>query len=142
MSGAMDNPIIGGPTHDPALGVDYGALYLHEFGYSENGAPRAPAGMVYAESGNITLGPGDTRYHVRQIILDAEGDPDMLGYRFALREQPQSEEHDTGLYTVRHDGLLDVRFSGRHIRMRMEALKDGPFAVGRPYLQIRKGGRR
>ena len=142
MSGAMDNPIIGGPTHDPALGLDYGALYLHEFGYSENGLPRAETGAVYAESGSIVLGEGDNRFHVRQLVLDTAADPDQLGYRFFVKEQPNGPEHDTGLHTVVHAGLVDLRFSGRHIRMRMEALTDGPFAVGRPRLQVRKGGRR
>ena len=118
-----------------------GALYLHEFGYSENGLPRAPAGMVYAESGNIVMGEGDARFHVRQLVLDAASDGG-LGYRFLVREQPQSEEHDTGLHTVTHGGLMDLRFSGRHVRMRMEALVDEPFAVGRPRLAVRKGGRR
>jgi hypothetical protein len=68
----------------------------------------------------------------------------MLGYRFFVREQPYDEagEYDTGLYTVVHGGLMDMRFSGRSTRMRMEATYDGPFAVGRPRLEIRPGGRR
>jgi len=136
-TGTMDNPILAGPAGSGAC------LYIHEYGWLEDGVPRAPIGSVYAESGSVVMGEGDTRFHVRQIILDAAtAEPDMIGYRFALREQPQGEEHDTGLYTEVHGGLMDVRFSGRHIRMRMEALKDGPFAVGRPRLQARKGGRR
>jgi hypothetical protein len=131
----MDFPVLGGP-----IGATH-CLYLHEYGWTDNGVPRAPLGSVYAESGNIVLGEGDRRYHVRQLIFDAAcGTP--MGYRFLVREQPYSTERDTGLYTVVHDGLIDMRFSGRHVRMRMEALVDEPFAVGRPRLAIRQGGRR
>jgi hypothetical protein len=134
-TGTMDNPILAGPAGSGAC------LYIHEFGWLDDGVPRASTGAVYAESGNIVLAEGDNRFHVRQLVLDAAA-PSGLGYRFLTREQPQSEEHDTGLYTETHGGLMDVRFSGRHVRMRMEALADEPFAVGRPRLSIRKGGRR
>jgi hypothetical protein len=138
-SGTMDYPILAG--HLPFEGSTVALLFLHEWGWTENGIPRAPTGSVYAESGNIVLGEGDARFHVRQLVTDAAA-PSGLGYRFLTREQPQSEEHDTGLYTETHGGLMDLRFSGRHVRMRMEALADEPFAVGRPRLSIRKGGRR
>ena len=135
-TGVMDNPILAGPITPTA-----GALFLHEYSYLDDGLPRAPTGAVYAESGNIVLAEGDHRFHVRQVVMD-DVTPSGLGVRFLTREQPNGPEHDTGLYTVVHDGLMDVRFSGRHIRMRIEALEDEPFAVGRPRLSIRKGGRR
>lgn len=135
-SGSMDNPILAGPAPGGAC------LYLHEYGWTSSGLPRAPTGSVYAESGSIVMAEGDIRFHVQQIIMDAAADPDQIGYRFLTREQPNGSERDTGLYTVVHSGLMDVRFSGRHIRMRMEALKDGPFSIGRPRLQARKGGKR
>jgi hypothetical protein len=137
--GTMDYPVLGGPDGTG------GCLYLHEYGWTDDGVPRAPNGEVYAESGNIVLGEGDRRYHVKQLVFDATCSiDDMLGYRFFVREQPYDEagEYDTGLYTVVHGGLMDMRFSGRSTRMRMEATYDGPFAVGRPRLEIRPGGRR
>jgi hypothetical protein len=119
-------------------------LFLHEYGMTDNGAPRAPNGEVYAESGNIVLAEGDKRYHVKQLVFDAASDMDAIGYRFFAREQPRADgsEYDTGLYTEIHGGLMDVRFSGRSVRMRMQALTDTPFAIGRPRLEIRAGGRR
>jgi len=138
-SGTMDYPIMGGP-----LGAG-GSLFLHEYGWLDNGVPRAPAGEIYAESGNITLGEGDRRLHVRQLVFDAAGGvADMIGYRFFVREQPYDAagEYDTGLYTEIHEGLMDMRFSGRSIRMRMEALADDTFAVGRPRLDVKPGGSR
>ena len=55
----MDFPVLAGPTNDGGS-----ALYLHEYGFTEDGVPRAPFGQVYAESGNIVLGEGDQRFHV------------------------------------------------------------------------------
>jgi len=137
-SGTMDYPVLGGP-----LGAG-GGLYLHEYGWTENGIPRAPLGLIYAESGDIVAGEGDKRFHVKQLVFDADGPPDVLGYRFFPREQPHDveSEYDTGLYTVIHGGLMDMRFSGRSVRMRMEATADGPWAVGRPRLEMKGGGRR
>jgi hypothetical protein len=139
-SGTMDYPVIAGP-YTP---TDVYVLYLHEYGWTDNGAPRAPLGEIYAESGAITLGEGDRRLHVRQVIFDADPSEASIGYRFFTREQPSdlAGERDTGLYTEIHDGLMDVRFSGRSVRMRMEALTDAPFAVGRPRLDMKPGGSR
>jgi hypothetical protein len=138
-TGTMDYPILGGP-----LGSG-GALYLHEYGWSENGAPRAASGTVYIESGAITLGEGDQRYNVTQMVPNAATTvDDMLGYRFIVREQPDdaASEFDTGLFTVVHDGLMDMRWSGRTAAMRMEALTDGDFTVGRPRLLMKPAGKR
>ena len=67
-----------------------------------------------------------------------------LGYRFFVREQPfdAQGEFDTGLYTVVHDGLMDVRFSGRSVRMRVEATADLPWAIGKPRLVLQAAGSR
>ena len=138
--GTMDYPVMGGFVEGSG-----GALFLHEYGFTDNGMPRAVNGLIYAESGNIVLAEGDNRLHVKQLIFDAETPADnMLGYRFFVREQPQdvASEFDTGLFTEVHGGLMDMRFSGRSIRMRMEATRDGTFAVGRPRLDVKPGGRR
>jgi hypothetical protein len=138
-AGTMDYPILAGP-----IGVGDHSLYLHEYGWTANGVPRAANGLIYAETGAITAGEADKRLHVTQLVLDADPPEGRLGYRFFSREQPQdvASEFQAGLYTEIHGGLMDVRFSGRSIRMRMEALTDGPFAVGRPRLEVKAGGRR
>jgi hypothetical protein len=134
-----DNPVLGGP-----LGSG-GSLFLHEYGYTENGAPRAATGAIYAESGAITLGEGDQRYNVTQLVFDAACTvDDMLGYSFTVRENPYDEasEFNTGLYTVVSNGLMDMRWSGRTAQMRVEPLYDGDFAIGRPRLIIKPAGKR
>jgi hypothetical protein len=141
-SGTMDYPILAGPL--TADGVTYSVLYLHEYGWSDYGAPRASTGQIYAESGNIVMGEGDSRFSVTQLVFDADPTEGRIGYRFFTREQPAdaASVHDTGLFTVIHDGLIDMRFSGRSIRMRMEALDDGPFAIGRTRLEAKPAGKR
>jgi hypothetical protein len=138
-SATMDFPVLGGPLNNG------GALFLHEYGYTENGAPRAPTGAIYAESGAIVAGEGDNRFNVTQIMVDDVGHAEpMVGYRFLVREQPgdAAGEFDTGLYSTLHDGLIDIRFSGRSARMRMQALVDGEWTVGRPRLLMKRAGAR
>lgn len=137
--GVMDHPILAGPYGTQS------ALYLHEYGWTENGAARASTGEIYAESGAITLGEGDSRYHVRQIVTDGVTDPTnpAFGFRLFLKEQPQDTvETDTGLHSNIHSGLVDIRCSGRSARMRIEAIADVPWALGRPRLELRPAGRR
>jgi hypothetical protein len=148
-TGTMDHPIVGGAA---AAGSTVGALYLHEYGWLDNGAARASAGAVYAESGNIVMGEGDLRYNCTQVVYDA-GRPGMgvtavtppVGWQFFCREQPfnAAGETATPLYSaVQPNGLLDVRLSGRSVRMRMVALNDGPFALGRNRLVVKPAGQR
>ena len=137
-SGTMDLPVMGGPLDAG------GSLFLHEYGWSDNGAVRAATGGIYAESGNITAGESDKRYHVTQVVLDVAGDDGIVGFRFFPREEPGDveSEYDTGLYTEIHAGLMDVRFSGRCTRMRIEAVNDGPWSIGRTRLLMKGGGSR
>ncbi len=80
-SGTMDLPVLGGPLDAG------GGLFLHEFGYADDGAPRAATGSIYAESGNITAGESDKRYHVTQVVLDVASDDGIVGFRFFPREE-------------------------------------------------------
>jgi hypothetical protein len=138
-TGTMDFPILGGP-----LGSG-GGLFLHEYGWLDNGNPRAATGSIYAESGAITLGEGDQRVNVTQVVPDYVSPvANMLGYSFDVTEQPMdtTNAYNTGLYTVVHDGLMDVRFSGRSVQMRVEALIDNEFTIGRPRLLMKPAGMR
>jgi hypothetical protein len=68
----------------------------------------------------------------------------MLGYQFNVREQPYDKAGEvvTPLYTKIHGGLMDMRWSGRTAQMRMQAVQDGMFSVGRPRLDMKPGGTR
>jgi hypothetical protein len=140
--GTLDYPVLGGIGPDGTGG----ALYQHETGYTDNGSSRASAGQVFAESGTLNQGEGDIRFAVKQVVFDSTTDPTLaanFGFRFFAKEQPwDSVETDTGLYTHIHNGLMDVRFSGRSVRMRLEATQDATFTVGRTRLDLVKAGKR
>ena len=131
--GSMLRPVL--------AGLD-GKLYLHEYGWTDDGATRV--GQIYLETADFMLSPEtNTRFHVRQIKPDFVGPANRVGYRFFLWEQPDGPQWDTGSYPVINDsGLVDARFSCRGLRMRIEALSDGPFAIGRTRLDCRPGGSR
>lgn len=131
--GAMLRPVMGGAD---------GKLYLHEFGWTDDGNSRV--GRIYMETGDYSLDPTtDYRFHVVQIKPDFTGPAQRIGYRFFAWEQPDSPQFDTGTHPVIDtSGLVDARFSCRGLRMRIEALEDGPFAVGATRLRVRQGGKR
>jgi hypothetical protein len=115
-TGTMDYPVLGGP-----LGAG-GSLFLHEYGMEPQRRAAGRMSDVYAERRYRARRRGDKRFHVKQIVFDADT-ANGIGFRFFPREQPQdaASEFDTGLYTEIHGGLMDVRFSGRSVRTRMEA---------------------
>jgi hypothetical protein len=131
-TGAMIRPILGTPE---------GTLHMHEFGWTSDGESRV--GQIYAETGTLVLGAGDTRFHVTQIETDFAGPPQIAGYRFFCRERSQAAETNVGPYPIiTTNGLTDARFSSRRARMRIEALQDGPWALGVTKLDMKKGGLR
>jgi len=138
-TGTMNYPVLGGPS-----GAG-GALFQHEFNYQDDGSPRASSGLVYAETGAIVLSEGDQRMNVTQVVVDGVTDPanPAFGFRFYAREQPfDTVEWDSGLYTAIHNGLMDVKFSGRSVRMRVQATRDVAWELGRPRLLMNPAGTR
>ena len=136
--GTLNYPVCGGASGGG------GALFQHEIGFLDDAQPRASAGRVYAETATIALGEGDRRLHVQQIAVDAfmSRDQPAVGFRFTHDEEPFDTASGTQLYTTIHDGLVDVRFSGRGVRMRIEATRDVDWEIGRTRLMLRQGGAR
>jgi hypothetical protein len=134
--GAMLRPIMGFAESDGT-----GSVRMHEFGWTDDGVSRV--GEIYAETASIDVGEGDKRFHCTQIEQDFEGDPQALAYLFFLRERAASGETTAGPYPIiRTDGLVDARFSARRMRMRIQAVEDGPWAIGKTRLDIKPGGSR
>ena len=132
-TGAMIRPILAGPDNQ---------LYMHEYGSLDNGNSRI--GTIYLETGDFQLNDGgDTRFHVRQLAHDFVGPAEAMGFRFFSWEETDGPQWDTGSIPITNNtGLTDARFSGRGCRMRIEALADVPFAIGKTRLVIRPGGSR
>jgi hypothetical protein len=94
---------------NPLMVASDGYVYEHEVGFDYNGA------SVYAETGPIEVGTGDTVMSVRQVIPDEQ----TLGevqVSFKTRMYPTSTESTFGPYTAAEP--TDVRFSARQVKVR------------------------
>ena len=86
-----------------------GYIYEHEVGYAYD------SGSVYAESGPMEIGNGDSIMSVRQVIPDEQ----TLGevqISFKTRFYPMDTEYTYGPYSAAIP--TDVRFSGRQVKIR------------------------
>lgn len=128
-------------TFPIAAGTD-GYLYQHENGFTDNGASRV--GDVFARSAPVEVGNGDQLLCVVQLIPD--GCPNVTTctrVEFDVQKTPTGPSVVAGPYEfTRPDGYADARFTGRQVRMRVEATQDAPFRFGTLRLEGRLGGRR
>jgi hypothetical protein len=117
--GAFPNPM--------AVGGD-GLVYVHETGQLANGASRV--GTVYAETGALELGHGDRVTDLNQILTDekTKGDTQIS---FTSRYVPNGDQYAWGPFQVRTDGYMDARVSGRQLVMRLDALNDNAWQLGK-----------
>ena len=123
--GVFDEPHWVSPT---------GIIYEHELhGVGHGGA------TPYAETGPISLGNGDTIMRVNQLIPD-EATQGEVQVKFKTRFHPNDTEREYGAYTMSNP--TSVRFSGRQIRMRVEATGIEDWRVGIMRINAESGGRR
>ena len=128
-----------------AAGVDYGVfpepmwfgtdakLYRHERGSTH------PGGDVYAETGPMTEGVGDSITHGLWVIPD-EKVQGQVTLTFKTRFHPNDTERSYGPYTMANP--TSVRFAGRQIRMRVDGIDGTAWRVGAMRLDAYAGGGR
>jgi hypothetical protein len=120
---------------DSPIWVDSaGNVYNHErIGYQHG------AETPFVESGPISLGNGDQVMKVNKLIPDElnQGDVEVS---FKTRFYPNGNESEYGPYTTANP--TSVRFTGRQVRMRVEAINNADFRVGVMRIEARAGGRR
>ena len=133
-----------GVMANPIAARDDGTLFIHESGWTADGAARAGTGLIWAETAPFDLGDGDRVLHATQLVPDTDKlGADALTYEFKLRFTPNGPQHTTGkLALSRPDGYIDTRFSGRQAVLRVEPAKDGPFQLGRLRLAVQPEGQR
>lgn len=117
-----------------------GQVYQHEIGFLDAGAPRV--GSVWAETGTISLGAGETLMSVTRAQPDSGEGPTATQLIFKTRQTRDSNETTFGPYDCRSDGYMDVRFSARDVRMRVQATQDANWAIGAMRLQVQPRGKR
>lgn len=110
-----------------------GVVYNHETVGTYDG------NLPFLESGPVDLTPGDQVMRVTELIPDElnQGDVEMV---FKTRFHPNDVEREYGPYTLANP--TSVRFTGRQIRMRLQATGAGFWTAGTQRLEVRPGGRR
>lgn len=120
-----------GVFRDP-IWFDAGGLsYDHETGLAHGGAD------VYAESGPISLANGDNVLVATMLIPDERTQGDVSA-TFRTRFHPNDVQRTYGPYSMANP--TDVRFTGRQIRMRVDAEKMADWRVGVMRLEAKAGG--
>ena len=110
-----------------------GYIYEHEVGFDYEGAE------VYAESGPIEVGTGDSVMSVRQVIPDENSLGDVV-VSFKTRMYPTSEESTFGPYSASQP--TDVRFSARQVKVRYTGNTLSDWRVGVTRMEaVASGGR-
>ena len=120
---------------DEPLWVDAtGVIYEHELHGVGHGSL-----TPFAETGPISLGNGDSVMKVNELIPDEETQGDV-NFTFKTRFYPNDTERSYGPYTASNP--TSVRFTGRQMRMRVEATGNSDFRVGTMRVKAEAGGRR
>lgn len=122
--GVFDNPI--------AIDAS-GFVYDHEIGWLYDSA------VPFAETGPIELGNGDQVMVVRSMVPDERTQGDVSA-KFKLRFYPNATETTFGPYAM--SAPTDLRFTGRQVRMRVEAVRNADWRVGTMRLEAVAGGGR
>lgn len=93
----------------------------------------------FAESGPISLGNGDSVMKVNELIPDEETQGGVQ-IKFKTRFYPNDTEREYGPFQTSNPTSL--RFTGRQVRLRVEATGNDDFRVGIMRINATPGGRR
>ena len=122
-----------GVFSSPIWAAPSGKTYNHEFGLNYDGA------SVFAESGPISLGNGDTVMRAINLLPDEKTQGDVTA-TFKTRFYPNDTETSHGPYSMANP--TPVRFTGRQMRMRIDGARQADWRVGVMRLDASAGGKR
>jgi len=125
-SGVYDNPIWGDAS---------GNLFNHEQDPAVGHGSYTP----FAESGPISLGAGDQVMKVTSLIPDESTQGDVT-VTFKSRFYPNAAETSFGPFSTANP--TDVRFTGRQVRIRIEAARNADWRAGVMRIEAKAGGKR
>lgn len=146
-SGLVSNPI--------AAATD-GHIYLHEID-TDDESVSPPQGLnAFIESSPLELGEGQENMFISRVIPDvtffnATNNPELTmtliaqNYPGSARGQssPVAVERSAVIPVERFTGKVDVRLSGRSVRLRLESSKQGTrWGLGEPRVDIQPDGSR
>jgi hypothetical protein len=128
-----------GVFRQPIYASSGGSAYNHETGFNYDSQE------VYAESGPVRLGAGETLFHALKLIPD-ELTQGGVTASFKARNYPNTNanadslEREYGPFSMANP--TDIRFSGRQLRMRVTSSGSGAWRWGIPSLELVAAGRR
>lgn len=123
----------------PLAGDSLGNLYEHENGWTDAGAPRASAGLIWLESGALELAPGNRMLDIKQAMFSTGHGYGAVTATFYTKITPEGAERTFGPYSPRADGYTDTRVTGRAARLRLAATADEDWSVGNMRLDVVPG---
>lgn len=127
---------VSGETYPrPIMGGSNGNIYEHEIGWTDAGASR----NVYAETGVLPLTDGDRGVYVSQVLPANGHGYGSMKVEFLTRQTPEGDERTFGPYQARTDGYMDTRVNGRDIRMRIEAVNNDEWSIGKFRFNVQPG---
>jgi hypothetical protein len=129
-SGAFPYPMAAGTDNH---------IYRQEDGLLADGTTRV--GSVYLRSGAFDINDGEDILHIRKVLPDEKASG-AVNVTFYVRQTPNGTEYTKGPYTVRADGYTDCRFSGRQAAMKVTAVDDSDWRIGKFRLEGTAGGKR
>jgi len=117
----------------PIMADASGDTFVHEVGSLYDGA------SIFAESGPISLDNGDNVLKATMLYPDEKTQGDVSA-TFKTRFHPNDVERSYGPYSMANP--TPVRFTGRQIRMRIDAERSADWRVGIMRLDAMAGGKR
>lgn len=143
-----------GATPEPFGVSPAGIVYRHEVGYLDDG--RSRVGQVFARSGPFEIGNGDQVIYANMMLID--GDGLIQGSGPVLNMTPRarfSSPLTDNVYpplpnipgqtiplVINKEGYTPVRFAGREIALRFDAMQDVDWSLGKIRLKVVAGSRR
>lgn len=116
-------------------------IYQHEMGWQYDAF--SCVDNIYIVSGTLNLPDAEQNWNVQQLVPSNGGNYDLTKYTLFTRMTPNGTERQFGPYYSRTDGYVDVRATGRDMRIRICANGAGDWSIGRIRMKVgAAGGRR
>lgn len=116
-------------------------IYQHEMGWQYDAFECA--NNIYIVSATLNLPDAEQNWSVQQLLPSNGGQYDLTKYTLFTRMTPNGTERQFGPYLSRTDGYVDVRATGRDMRLRICANGAGDWSIGRIRMKVgAAGGRR
>jgi hypothetical protein len=117
-------------------------VYKHEIDNDWTDDGKSRLGNVWIETAYSNVASGERLVDISRAFASSGVGRQSTTITFTTTNAPDGDQRRFGPYAQRADGYYDVRVNGRYFKMRVDAVADGPWAVGPIQLDITQGMRR